>query len=81
MRLGIEKTAMIRVRAGISYALTEAMFVSAIVDFSCGGSAIRPHDAGGIEFQMRRRQDAAERGPRGHAANNLALASPFMRFS
>jgi exodeoxyribonuclease V alpha subunit len=25
MRLGIEKTAMIRVRAGISYALTEAM--------------------------------------------------------
>jgi exodeoxyribonuclease V alpha subunit len=25
MKLGIEKTAMIRVRAGISYALTEAM--------------------------------------------------------
>ena len=25
MRLGVEKTAMIRVRAGISYALTEAM--------------------------------------------------------
>ena len=25
MRLGIEKTAMIRLRAGISYALTEAM--------------------------------------------------------
>ena len=25
MKLGIEKTAMVRVRAGISYALTEAM--------------------------------------------------------
>ena len=25
MKLGIEKTAMIRLRAGISYALTEAM--------------------------------------------------------
>jgi exodeoxyribonuclease V alpha subunit len=31
MKLGIEKTAMIRVRAGISYALTEAMD-----DFHCG---------------------------------------------
>ena len=45
MKLGIEKTAMVRVRAGISYSLTEAMDVGTLrladrrADTSCREAA------------------------------------------
>jgi exodeoxyribonuclease V alpha subunit len=45
MKLGIEKTAMIRVRAGISYALTEAMD-----DGHCGLPTDELVPLGGAEF-------------------------------
>ena len=49
IRLGIEKTAMIRVRAGISYALTEAMDEGHCGLPTGGIGAARHRAAGGPE--------------------------------
>ena len=41
MKLGIEQTAMVRVRAGISYALTEAMDERHCISFSVHDSPLK----------------------------------------